>query len=93
MRAMVLNRPGTELVMTELPDPVPQRGQVRVKIGACGVCRTDLHVLDGELPHIKYPIVPGHEIVGRVDTVGPGVSNHRLGERVGAGRNRKRMRR
>lgn len=83
MRAMVLNRPGTELVMTELPDPVPQRGQVRVKIGACGVCRTDLHVLDGELPHIKYPIVPGHEIVGRVDTVGPGVSNHRLGERVG----------
>lgn len=54
-----------------------------MKIGACGVCRTDLHVLDGELPHIKYPIVPGHEIVGRVDTVGPGVSNHRLGERVG----------
>lgn len=83
MRAMVLNRPGTELVMTELPDPVPQRGQVRVKIGACGVCRTDLHVLDGELPHIKYPIVPGHEIVGRVDAVGPGVSSHRLGERVG----------
>ncbi len=83
MRAMVLNRPGTELVMTELPDPVPQRGQVRVKIGACGVCRTDLHVLDGELPHIKYPIVPGHEIVGRVDAVGPGVYNHRLGERVG----------
>jgi propanol-preferring alcohol dehydrogenase len=80
---MVLNRPGTELVMTELPDPVPQRGQVRVKIGACGVCRTDLHVLDGELPHIKYPIVPGHEIVGRVDAVGPGVSSHRLGERVG----------
>ncbi|CEG06737.1 Alcohol dehydrogenase [Afipia felis] len=83
MRAMVLNRPGTELVMTELPDPVPQRGQVRVKIGACGVCRTDLHVLDGELPHIKYPIVPGHEIVGRVDAVGPGVSSHRLAKRVG----------
>ncbi|MBE0704138.1 MAG: zinc-dependent alcohol dehydrogenase family protein [Afipia sp.] len=83
MRAMVLNRPGTELVMTELPDPVPQRGQVRVKIGACGVCRTDLHVLDGELPHIKYPIVPGHEIVGRVDAVGPGVSSHRLAKRDG----------
>lgn len=83
MRAMVLNGPGTELEMTDLPDPVPQPGQVRVKIGACGVCRTDLHVLDGELPHIKYPIVPGHEIVGRVDAIGPGVSNRRLGERVG----------
>jgi len=69
--------------MTDLPDPVPEHGQVRVKIGACGVCRTDLHVLDGELPHIKYPIVLGHEIVGRVDVVGPGVSNHHLGERVG----------
>ncbi|EKS29722.1 zinc-dependent alcohol dehydrogenase family protein [Afipia felis] len=83
MRAMVLNGPGTELVMTDLPDPVPQQGQVRVKIGACGVCRTDLHVLDGELPHIKYPIVPGHEIVGRVDAIGSGVSNRRVGERVG----------
>lgn len=83
MRAMVLNGPGTELVMTDLPDPVPQQGQVRVKIGACGVCRTDLHVLDGELPHIKYPIVPGHEIVGRVDAIGPGVPNRRVGERVG----------
>jgi propanol-preferring alcohol dehydrogenase len=83
MRAMVLNGPGMELKMTDLPDPVPEHGQVRVKIGACGVCRTDLHVLDGELPHIKYPIVLGHEIVGRVDVVGPGVSNHHLGERVG----------
>jgi propanol-preferring alcohol dehydrogenase len=83
MRAMVLNGPGMELKMTDLPDPVPQHGQVCVKIGACGVCRTDLHVLDGELPHIKYPIIPGHEIVGRVDAVGPGASNHHLGERVG----------
>jgi propanol-preferring alcohol dehydrogenase len=83
MRAMVLNGPGMQLKMTDLPDLVPQRGQVRVKIGACGVCRTDLHVLDGELPNIKYPIIPGHEIVGRVDAIGPGVVNHRLGERVG----------
>ncbi|CAM5323746.1 alcohol dehydrogenase OS=Afipia felis OX=1035 GN=adhT PE=3 SV=1 [Afipia felis] len=83
MRAMVLNGPGMELKLTDLPDPVPQHGQVRVKIGACGVCRTDLHVLDGELPDIKYPIIPGHEIVGRVDAIGPGVVNHRLGERVG----------
>ncbi len=83
MRAMVLNGPGMELKMTDLPDPVPQHGQVRVMIGACGVCRTDLHVLDGELPHIEYPIIPGHEIVGRVDAVGPGVSSRHLGERVG----------
>jgi len=83
MRAMVLDGPGMALKMTDLPDPVPRHGQVRVRIGACGVCRTDLHVLDGELPHIKYPIVPGHEIVGRVDAVGPGVFHHHLGERVG----------
>jgi len=83
MRAMVLSGPGAELKMANLPDPVPQPGQVRVRVGACGVCRTDLHVMDGELPHIKYPITPGHEIVGRVDAVGPGVSNHCLGERVG----------
>ncbi|ACI93936.1 alcohol dehydrogenase, zinc-containing [Afipia carboxidovorans OM5] len=83
MRAMVLSGPGAELKMADLPDPVPQPGQVRVRVGACGVCRTDLHVMDGELPHIKYPIIPGHEIVGRVDAIGPGVSNHCLGERVG----------
>jgi propanol-preferring alcohol dehydrogenase len=69
--------------MEERPDPVPAEGQIRVKVGACGVCRTDLHVVDGELPDIHYPIIPGHEIVGRVDLIGPNVSMHRLGDRVG----------
>ena len=83
MRAMVLSAPGVPLQMQERPDPVPADGEIRVKVSACGVCRTDLHVLDAELPHIKYPIVPGHEIVGRVDLVGSNVTTHRIGDRVG----------
>ncbi|MEH2512670.1 propanol-preferring alcohol dehydrogenase [Nitrobacteraceae bacterium AZCC 1564] len=83
MRAMVLPRPGMKLEMKNLPDPVPGPGEIRIKISACGVCRTDLHVVDAELPHIKYPIIPGHEIVGHVDALGPDVHDHRLGERVG----------
>ncbi len=83
MKAMVLNRPGTPLVMTELPDRTPGPGQIRVKVLACGVCRTDLHVLDGDLPPGPYPIIPGHEIVGRIDLVGEGVTGLNLGERVG----------
>jgi propanol-preferring alcohol dehydrogenase len=70
MKAMVLNRPGTPLEWTELPDRQPGFGEVRVKVLACGVCRTDLHVLDGELPDPKSPIIPGHEIVGRIDAIG-----------------------
>ena len=87
MKAMVLNRPGTPLVWTELPDREPGPGEVRVKVLACGVCRTDLHVLDGELPDPKSPVIPGHEIVGRIEAVGPGVADLglglTLGERVG----------
>jgi propanol-preferring alcohol dehydrogenase len=83
MRAMVLSAPGAALQMQERPDPLPGPGEIRVKIGACGVCRTDLHVLDGELPRIKYPVIPGHEIVGRVDMLGGGVTTHRIGARVG----------
>jgi propanol-preferring alcohol dehydrogenase len=83
MRAMVLTAPGTPLRMQERGDPLPGEGQIRVKVSACGVCRTDLHVVDTELPGIKYPIVPGHEIVGRVDLLGPHVSTHRVGDRVG----------
>ncbi len=83
MKAMVLNRPGTPLVWTELPDREPGPGQIRVKVLACGVCRTDLHVLDGELPAPKSPIIPGHEIVGRIDALGDGVDGLSLGERVG----------
>jgi propanol-preferring alcohol dehydrogenase len=83
MRAMVLEQPGRPLEWRELPDPVPGPGQIRVVVSACGVCRTDLHVVDGELPHPKSPIIPGHEIVGRIDAVGTGVEELRVGERVG----------
>ncbi len=83
MRAMVLNRPGVPLVMREWETPAPGRGEVLVEIAACGVCRTDLHVVDGELPRPKLPIVPGHEIVGRVAAVGEGVTGFALGERIG----------
>jgi propanol-preferring alcohol dehydrogenase len=61
---MVLDRPGSPLRATELPDPEPEPGQVLLEVRACGVCRTDLHVVDGELPHPKLPLVPGHQIVG-----------------------------
>jgi propanol-preferring alcohol dehydrogenase len=83
MRAMVLPGPKSPLQLQERPDPQPGDGEIRVKVSACGVCRTDLHVLDGELPDIKYPIIPGHEIVGRVDDVGSNVTTHRIGDRVG----------
>jgi propanol-preferring alcohol dehydrogenase len=83
MHAMVLTRPGAPLVARELPDPEPGPGEIRVRVMACGVCRTDLHVVDGELAEPKLPLVPGHEIVGRVDLVGEGVSGFRVGERVG----------
>jgi propanol-preferring alcohol dehydrogenase len=79
---MVLRRPGERLVMEERPEPQPGPGQVRIRIEACGVCRTDLHVVDGELPDPKLPIVPGHEIVGRVEAAGEGV-DFKMGARVG----------
>jgi alcohol dehydrogenase, propanol-preferring len=83
MRAMVLERPGEPLRLVERPDPRPAEGEVRVRVAACGVCRTDLHVVDGELPNPKLPVVPGHEIVGAIDLVGPGVDALAVGMRVG----------
>ncbi|WP_429925711.1 zinc-dependent alcohol dehydrogenase family protein (plasmid) [Agrobacterium vitis] len=83
MHAMVLNAIGTPLIWTELPDRQPGPGEIRLKVGACGVCRTDLHVVDGELSNPRVPIIPGHEIVGRIDAIGPGVADRRIGERVG----------
>lgn len=83
MRAMVLDSPRTPLVMRERPTPFPATGEILVEIAACGVCRTDLHVVDGELPEAKLPIVPGHEIVGRIVDMGPGVAGFAVGERVG----------
>lgn len=86
MHAMVLPAPGAPLRFEQRDDPVPGRSEVRIKVAACGVCRTDLHVVDGELPGIAYPIVPGHEVVGRVDVLGPDVTSLRVGERVGVPR-------
>ena len=83
MNAMVLKKIKTPLEWTELPDPQPGPGEIRVKVAACGVCRTDLHVVDGELPDPKVPIIPGHEIVGRIDLLGAGVKELKIGERVG----------
>jgi propanol-preferring alcohol dehydrogenase len=83
MYAMVLNQRGGPLEWTELPDRQPGPGQIRIKVAACGVCRTDLHVLDGELPHPQFPIIPGHEIVGRIDAIGAGVSGLAMGQRIG----------
>ncbi|MEF3366460.1 zinc-dependent alcohol dehydrogenase family protein [Methylocystis sp. 9N] len=83
MKAMVLPTPHAPLVMEERPLPSPRAGELLLKIEACGVCRTDLHVVDGELTEPKLPIVPGHEIVGRVAAVGADVAGFALGQRVG----------
>jgi len=83
MFAMVLKKIGTALEWTELADPQPGPAQIRVKVTACGVCRTDLHVVDGELPNPRVPIIPGHEIVGRIDAVGAGVDALHIGDRAG----------
>lgn len=83
MKAMVLERPGAPLKLIERDVPSPAPGEVTVKVAACGVCRTDLHVVDGDLKHPKLPIIPGHEIVGTVEAVGKGVTHLMPGQRVG----------
>lgn len=83
MKAMVLERPGTPLILKTLADPRPGSGEIRIRVEACAVCRTDLHVVDGELSHPKLPLVPGHEIVGVVETVGADADPSLLGSRVG----------
>lgn len=83
MKAMVLERSGEPLRLCEIPDPRPGPGQILLRVGACGVCRTDLHVCDGELEHPKLPLIPGHEIVGRVVEVGQGVDRIAVGQRIG----------
>lgn len=80
---MVLNAAGTPLEAVDWPRPMPSCGEILVRVSACGVCRTDLHVVDGELPDPKLPIVPGHEIVGTVATIGDGVAGFTVGDRVG----------
>ncbi len=83
MYAMVLKQQGRPLAWTELPDRQPGSGEIRVRVGACGVCRTDLHVIDGELAHPQVPIIPGHQIVDRIDAMGPGLVELTLCQRVG----------
>jgi propanol-preferring alcohol dehydrogenase len=84
MRAMAVTAAGRGRVdCLELPVPAPGPGEVRLRVTACGVCRTDLHLVDGDLPLPKLPLVPGHEIVGRVDAVGPGAGDLEAGMRVG----------
>jgi propanol-preferring alcohol dehydrogenase len=83
MKAMVLRAIGAPLVLEQRPDPEPAAGEIRVRVEACAVCRTDLHVVDGELPNPVLPIVPGHEIVGIVEALGAGVTSPARGTRVG----------
>jgi propanol-preferring alcohol dehydrogenase len=83
VQAMVLKQLKTPLEWTQLPDRQPGPYEIRVRILACGVCRTDLHVVDGELPNPLLPIIPGHEIVGRIDAIGSGVKGLQMDERVG----------
>ena len=83
MKAMVLEKPGAPLRLVDRPMPAPEPGQVLIEVAACGVCRTDLHVVDGDLPHPKLPLILGHEIVGRIAALGPGVNRFSIGDRVG----------
>jgi propanol-preferring alcohol dehydrogenase len=83
MRAMVLERAKQPLQLREVPKPKPARGQVLVRVATCAVCRTDLHVVDGELPDPKLPLIPGHQIVGRVEEIGDDVEGFSIGDRVG----------
>jgi propanol-preferring alcohol dehydrogenase len=83
MRAMLLDRPGSPLRLADLPDPEPGPGQLLLRVRACGICRTDLHVADGELPDPKLPLVLGHEIVATVERLGPGAGRFKPGDRVG----------
>ncbi|MCG6876448.1 MAG: zinc-dependent alcohol dehydrogenase family protein [Betaproteobacteria bacterium] len=83
MHAMLLDHPGSPLRPGTLPPRALERGQVRLRVAACGVCRTDLHITDGDLPELRSPVVPGHEIVGVVEEVAAGVERFRTGDRVG----------
>lgn len=83
MKAMRLGAPGRALSLDSVPRPQPREGQLLLEVLACGVCRTDLHLLDGELPDTRYPITPGHEIVGRVVETGANAAGFAVGDRVG----------
>jgi alcohol dehydrogenase, propanol-preferring len=83
MRAMLLRKPGEPLVLCDLPRPAPRRGQLLVRVATCAVCRTDLHIVDGELPDPKLPLIPGHQIVGHIEQIGDSLPGFSIGERIG----------
>jgi propanol-preferring alcohol dehydrogenase len=83
MRAMVLEKPRRPLVLRDVPKPNPKAGQLLVRVATCAVCRTDLHIVDGELPDPKLPLILGHQIVGRIEQIGDHVDGFSVGERVG----------
>ena len=87
MKAMVLNNcgpiEGAPLEWLDVPEPDPGPGEIRIRVEVCGICRTDLHVIEGELPFPGHPIIPGHQVVGHIDTLGPGATRFKTGERVG----------
>src|SRR5438128_6024640 len=83
MRAMILEAPRRPLRAVEIERPAPGRGQLLLRVAACGVCRTDLHLVDGELPDAKLPVIPGHQIVARVVERGAGATRFAVGDRVG----------
>jgi len=83
MRAMVLEKPRTPLAMRERPGPVPATGEILIEVAACGVCRTDLQIVDGELPNPKLPLIPGHQIVGYIQELGSRLDKFFVGDRVG----------
>jgi len=83
MRAMVFEKTGTRLVLRDVPKPKSGRGQLLVRVNACAVCRTDLHIVDGELPDVKLPLILGHQIVGRVEQIGANTVGFSMGDRVG----------
>jgi alcohol dehydrogenase, propanol-preferring len=83
MRAMILDAPRRPLQLRDVPRPVPVSAQILVRVSVCAVCRTDLHIVDGELPNPKSSLIPGHEIVGRIEEMGAGVQKFRIGDRVG----------
>jgi D-arabinose 1-dehydrogenase-like Zn-dependent alcohol dehydrogenase len=85
MRAVEITKPGTPFRLVERPIPEPARGQVRIAVDACGICHSDVFLREGQFPGVTYPRVPGHEVVGRIDAAGDGVTAWKAGQRVGVG--------
>src|ERR1041384_5840494 len=83
MRAMVLEKPRSPLVLRDVPKPRPAAGQLLLRVSGCAVCRTDLHIVDGDLTEPKLPLILGHQIVGRIEQLGENVNGFSVGDRVG----------